>query len=147
MGMGWKKKLKLAKAKAFGTEKWKNEKQKAAVFLKLAEKMGGKQITHQHMKREWYRHIEKALRGETRSNDAKHWKKMKRTFKKQVVGVPSQETAELLEWLEGFEKRVENNQIGSEDMEKWLPQFESYMRSCEENAMDNYIIKNKMMEE
>jgi len=44
-----------------GRGAWGREKLKAAAFLKLAEKLGAKQIIKQMMQREWYRHIDKAL--------------------------------------------------------------------------------------
>jgi len=43
--------------------------------------------------------------------------------------------------------RVKAGQITKEDMDVWLPHFKEYMKSCEAPAIDNYIIKNKLMEE
>jgi len=138
-------KFNLRKIKGMGRQAWVKEKRKAAVALKLLEKMGGKQMVRQAMKSDWYKHIDKALRGETRASDFKHWKKMRKKFKKNIVGEPNQETLTLLDWLKGFENRVKNNCINKED-KKWLRRFRSYMESCEKNAIDNYIIANKMVE-
>jgi hypothetical protein len=141
-------KFKLGKIKEFGKKTWGKEKKKAAVFLKISEKMGGKMLVRQTMKLEWYRHIDKALRGEITYRDAKHWKKMRRKFKKNIVGEPSQETLNLLKWLKEFEEVIKRGgDVRQGDYEKWLPRFKEYMQSCEENAMDLYIAKNDLMEE
>lgn len=139
-------KLNLKKVKGLGKGAWKQEKQKAAVFLKIfGENPIGRQAIHQAMKMDWYRHIDKALEGKTIPNDSKQWKKMAKRFKKQIVGVPTQETEELLAWMQKFAERVKKQTILEEDVKKWLPQFRSYMQDCESNATDNYIIKNKLM--
>ena len=141
-------KWKFSKIKNLGVSAFGKEKKKAAVFLKIAEKMGGKAIVHHRMKLEWYSHIDKALKGETTKQDVKYWKKMRRKFKKNIVGEPSQETQSLLKWLKEFEEIVKHDRlIRPEDYEKWLPKFKEYMESCERQAMDLYIVKNKMMEE
>ena len=141
-------KWRFGKVKDVGVKAFGKEKKKAAVFLKIAEKMGGKQIVHQAMKQEWYKHIDKALEGKTTSKDYKHWKKMRRKFKKNIVGEPTQQTQNLLRWLKEFEETVKKDKvISQEDYEKWLPEFREYMQSCEQNAMDLYIVKNKFMED
>lgn len=134
------------KLRRMTSQAWQKEKQRAAVFLKLSEKFGSKHIVRQDMRRKWYRHIDKAIDGKTTSADKKHWKKMRKTFEREIVGEPSPETLQLFAWLQEFEQRVAKNEISLEDTAKWLPQFRVYMESCEKNAMDNYILKNKMLE-
>lgn len=125
---------------------WRREKEKAAIFIKLAEKMGGKPILHQTMKLDWYMPIDKILQGRSKPKDGKKWKKLHKKFRREIVGVPSKETNELLSWLAEFHRRVEREEITKKDLKKWLPQIKSYMEACEENAFDNYIVKNKYLE-
>ena len=132
--------------KRLGGKKWTEQKQKAAAFLKLSEQLGGKHIIHQTMKRNWYRHIDKAIAGKSTTYDERHWKKMFKEFSREIVGVPSTETTELLDWLRGMPIRVRDQEIGVDDLRNMLPRFRKYMESCEANALDNYIIKNKLME-
>ncbi len=136
----------LKKARGMGAGTWLREKQKAAAFIKLSEGLGGKMIVSQVMKRNWYRHIDKALAGNTTARDFKHWKKMVKMFKRELVGTPTRETSSLLEWLEGFKERVKVEKITKSDLAKWLPHFKEYMLSCEGNYANNYIIKNELME-
>ena len=73
---------------------------------------------------------------------------MRRKFKKNIVGEQTQQTQNLLKWLKEFEETVKKDRvISQEDYEKWLPEFREYMESCEANAMDLYIVKNKFMED
>jgi len=144
-------KLNLRKIKGFGRQRWGVEKRKAATFLKLTDKMPfSKQIIqevmYQTMKRQWYRHIDKALAGKATPSDAKHWRRMTKKFKKNIVGSSTEETTELLDWLGVFSARINVSKVTKEDVEKWLPHFKEYMKSCEESAIDNYIMANKMLE-
>lgn len=125
---------------------WAKEKQKAAAFIHLSKSLGGKQIVHQTMKRDWYRHIDKVLAGKATNRDARHWHRIEKKFKKSIAGVPSKETEELMQWLNEFKHRVRRGEINKKDMKKWLPQFRSYMEDSEKNYSENYIIQNKLME-
>ena len=124
---------------------WQKEKMKTSGVLKLFAPIF-KQSIHAEMKLTWYRHIDKALRGETVRADARHWRKMLSKFRKDLVGVSTPETKQLLDWLVGFARRVQQERITVEDKEKWLPQFKDYMLCCEKNGIDNYIVQNKLLE-
>ncbi len=140
--------LNLKKITGIARSKLAEQKKKGAAFIKLmGENPLGKQIIKQHLNHDWYRHIDKAIAGKATSRDEKHWKKMYRTFRKEIVGVASEETNALLSWLEYFVDRVGIEQIEEEDLQVWLPQFRSYIEGCEKNAVDNYIIKNELLEE
>lgn len=136
-----------SRLKGKGHDVWAREKQKAAGFVYIFGKNPiGRQAIKLDMKRQWYRHIDKAIKGKATSRDEKHWKRMIRIFKKEVVGIPSQETLELFNWLKVFQKHVKSEQITKEDLETWLPKFREYMESCEKNAVENYIAKEKLVE-
>lgn len=140
-------KLNLRKITGIGKRAWIQQKRKAAVFTKLfAENPLGRQIVHRDMKLKWYRHIDKALEGKAEFSDEKHWKTMLKSFKKQMVGVPSEETTALIHWLEGFIGRVKREALTEQDTAYWLPEFRSYMEDCEQSAADLYIMKNKLVE-
>lgn len=140
-------KLSLRKIKGFGKRKWQDEKKKAAVFSKMfMDNPIGRQVVHQNMKLSWYNHIDKALEGKLEQSDAKHWKRMVKQFRKEIVGIPSGETLQLLEWLEGFAERIKRQKSEKNDFKVMLPLFRSYMEDCEANASDNYILKNKLWE-
>jgi len=138
-------KLRKVRPRNMSSVAWMREKQKAAVLLKFSEKLGSRGIIRQSMKRNWYRHIDKAIAGKATERDYKHWKKMAKQFRKELVGVPNYETTEMLIWLEEFQHRIRGGVIDEED-KAMFPEFKKYMQSCEENAIDNYIIKNKLME-
>jgi len=129
-----------------GKETWAREKAKAAGFLKIAEQLGGKHVLHQHMKRAYYRHIDKAIEGKCTSRDYKHWRKIAKSFKNEMVGEPTSETLSFLKWLEGFQNRVKLEAITKDDREKWLPSFRKYMESCEANGFNLYIQKQGLIE-
>lgn len=137
----------LRQLKGLSKRSWIQQKRKAAVFTKLfTENPLGRQIVHRDMKQKWYRHIDKALEGKSVFSDERHWKRMLKTFKKQMVGVPSEETTALIHWLEGFIGRVKREAIVEEDKTYWLPEFRAYMEDCEHSAADLYIMKNKLVE-
>lgn len=147
--MGWKSKLakfRNINSRRLGGDTWRREKEKAAGMLKIMEKLGGKHIVHQTMKRNWYRHIDKAVEGKANSRDEKHWKKMAKTFEKEVVGDPSPTTLDFLRWLKGMPIKVKNELLTDEDYIKWLPEFREYMEDCEQSAINLYIAKNKLVE-
>jgi len=124
---------------------WNVQKKKAAVFVKITEMMGGKHITNQVMKRNWYRHIDKAMEGKATEKDEKHWKKMLKTFKHELVGVPNPTTAKIMRWLETMPKKIRFGELSKGD-KAMLPTFRAYMQSCTENYANLYIEKNKLME-
>jgi len=133
----------LSKIREIGQQ----EKLKAAGLIKvLGENPLGRQIIHRTMEHEWYRHIEKAMKGRATTSDSCHWQKMEREFRKNIVGEPSVETTELLYWLQEFMLRVSNNSIAEKDIEFWLPKFRAYIEDCEKSAVDLYIAKNKLVE-
>ena len=137
----------LRRLKGMSKSAWVKEKRKAAVFTKLfAENPLGRQLIHRDMKHGWYRHIDKAIEGKTVFSDEKHWKAMLKRFKKQMIGVPSEETTALIHWLEGFIGRVKREAITEEDRAHWLPEFRLYLEDCEQNSADLYIMKNKLVE-
>jgi len=126
-------------------EAWKKEKFKAASVLYGFDPVV-RQATKVMMKRMWYRHIDKALEKKTTSGDARHWKKMAKTFKHEIAGTPTQDTSALLNWLEAMPSKVKRGAITKEDYSEWLPRFKVYMMDCEKNATQNYILKNKLTE-
>ena len=131
--------------KRMAGDTWKKEKLKAAGVLTAFDPVV-RQATGVVMKRMWYRHIDKAMGMKTTARDAKHWKKMAKTFKREIAGVPSQETKNLLVWLEEMSSKVSREALTKEDYSKWLPQFKDYMLSCERGATQNYILKNDLVE-
>lgn len=137
----------LRRLKGMSKRAWIKEKRKAAVFTKLfTENPLGRQLVHRDMKHNWYRHIDKAIEGKAEFSDAKQWKRMLKTFKKQMVGIPTEETRQLMHWLEGFIERVKREAVNEEDVARWLPQFRAYMEDCEHSAADLYIMKQKLVE-
>jgi len=131
-----------------GKGTWEREKKKASgVIYALGKNPFGKQMIRQEMNRQWYRHIDKALLGNSTKRDEKHWKRMLRTLKKEVVGEPSHDTLDIIEWITGFQKRVKQEAITKDDLEVWLPHFREYMELQERDATENFIIKEKLVED
>ena len=56
------------------------------------------------------------------------------------------ETTVLLNWLKTMPFKIKHGEVLSEDYVHWLPRFKRYMESCLENATDNFIINEKLVE-
>ena len=123
---------------------WGREKAKAAVVLKGFSPLVNQSITVFY-KRNFYRHIDKALKGKSTERDHKHWKKIHKSISKNIVGTPTPRTTQILAWLNEFKERVKRQEITKADMES-LQDFKEYMQVQQKDELNNFILKNKLME-